>query len=242
MNDDKKSTISNNKNDDELFEALFAQAVIKSFENELAAIPPREELEKMYTFSDRHNAIMERAFKIDRRRDRRKKVILWGRRAVAALVISVTVLSGALMFVPTVRAAVADVLVQWFEQFTKYSSNPEIEDVISLSAWEPTYLPDGFAKAEQITLDGTNQVFYSNSSGQEIMLTYIEGVGVISVNNERVSYRTETYNSVTYEIFESQENGTENSVLWVVQGYSFLLNAEYSVDELIKIAQSMERK
>ena len=51
---------------EEEFEEIFAQAVIKSFEDELAAIPPREELEKMYTFSDRHKARMEELFEEDK--------------------------------------------------------------------------------------------------------------------------------------------------------------------------------
>ena len=61
---------------EEEFEEIFAQAVIKSFEDELAAIPPREELEKMYTFSNRHKARMEELFEEDRKRDQRKNNIL----------------------------------------------------------------------------------------------------------------------------------------------------------------------
>jgi len=57
---------------EEEFEELFAKAVIQSFEDELAAFPPQEELEKMYTFSDRHKARMEKLFEEDRKRDQRK--------------------------------------------------------------------------------------------------------------------------------------------------------------------------
>jgi len=230
----------NNNTDDDLFEALFAQAVIKSFEDELAAIPPREELLKMYTFSDRHKAKMEKLFRLDRRRDRRKKIAFWGRRVAVALTISITVFSAALMFVPTVRAAVADVVIQWFDQFTKFSSNPEIDDASALNTWEPQYLPDGYKNIETLIQDDINQFIYSNTEGQEIVFTYVAGIGSISVNNEKVSYRVETHGGISYQIFESQETGIDSSVVWDMNGYSFLISGECPVTELVEIAKSVK--
>jgi hypothetical protein len=239
VNDNIEKHESNNTEDD-LFEALFAQAVIKSFEDELAAIPPREELEKMYTFSDRHKARMEKLFKLDRRRDRRKRIVFWGRRVAVALTVSITVFSAALMFVPSVRAAVADVVIQWFDQFTKFSSNPDIENVTSVGAWEPHYLPDGFEIADTLIQDDINQFIYSDADGKEIVFTYVTGIGSISVNNEKVTYRTETHEGIVYQIFESQETGIDSSIVWDMNGYSFLVSGECPIAELVNIAISVK--
>ena|GEM_PF-5546243 len=57
-----------NKGDD-LFEEFFAQAVIKNFEDELAALDAMMERGEIpeYTFSDRHNERMRKLFEMDRK-------------------------------------------------------------------------------------------------------------------------------------------------------------------------------
>ena len=74
----------------------------------------------------------------------------------------------------------------------------------------------------------------------EIVFTYVTEVGSISVNNENVTYRTETHEGILYQIFESQEVGIDSSIVWDMNGYGFLINGEYPVDELIKMAVSVE--
>ena len=48
------------------FEAMLRLAVNESFEKEMAAIPPREELEKLHTVSERHKLRMKKLIALDR--------------------------------------------------------------------------------------------------------------------------------------------------------------------------------
>jgi hypothetical protein len=45
-----------------IFENLLHRVVIEDHENELASIPPEDELKKMYSFSPRHEAKMKALF------------------------------------------------------------------------------------------------------------------------------------------------------------------------------------
>jgi len=157
-----------------------------------------------------------------------------------AIVMCVCLIFGTMMSIPTVRAAVVDVIVQWFEQFTKFAANPETDNVSPVSTWVPQYLPEGYKNIETITQDGISQFIYSNADGNEIVFTYVTGIGSISVNNEKVTYRTETHGSIIYQIFESQEAGIDSSIVWDMNGYSFLISGECPIDELMKIAVSVE--
>jgi len=47
---------------DNVFEALFRQAVIDNFLEEIDSLPPDEELSKIYIFSPEHEARMQRLF------------------------------------------------------------------------------------------------------------------------------------------------------------------------------------
>ena len=47
---------------DEIFDAMFRQAVIDNFYEEYNALPPIEELREKYTFSERHEKRMNELF------------------------------------------------------------------------------------------------------------------------------------------------------------------------------------
>ena len=157
-----------------------------------------------------------------------------------AIVMCVCLIFGTMMSIPTVRAAVVEVIVQWFEQFTKFASNPEIDNVSPVSTWAPQYLPEGYQNTETLMQDGINQLIYSNANGNEIVFTYVTEIGSISVNNEKVTYRTETHGGIMYQIFESQEVGIDSSIVWDMNGYGFLINGNCPVDELVKMAVSVK--
>ena len=57
--------MSSKKQGYDWFEPIFAQMVVQSLEDELASIPPRKELEKMYQFSERHQKKMAQLFGTD---------------------------------------------------------------------------------------------------------------------------------------------------------------------------------
>lgn len=231
--------MSSRESESALFDAVFAQAVIKSFDDELAGIPPRQELEKIYSFSAAHIAKMKKLFDQDKRKDTIRKIEKWGRSAAAVIVIAVALFFGVLLTSPQVRAAVSDVIVEWYEKFTSFTSGSHEQTKVDTIEWRPTYLPDGFSEPEVLQTGGINELCFYNTEGQDITLLYFKSTDAVAVNNEGVTYSTVTANDVVYHLFESQEEGTRSSVVWDKDGYRFTILSEYPIAELQKMAVSV---
>lgn len=63
--------------DDVVFEALFRQAVIDDFNEEIAPISANEQLANIFTFSPEFEMRMKKLFKKDRRRSLLKNTMLY---------------------------------------------------------------------------------------------------------------------------------------------------------------------
>jgi hypothetical protein len=231
--------MNNRESEPTLFDAVFAQAVIKNFEDELDQIPPRQELEKIYSFSEAHIAKMKRLFGQDKRKDIFRKIGIWSRSVAAVIVIAMALLFGALLLSPQVRASVSEVIIQWYEKFTSFTSGTnEQENLENLEFW-PTYLPEGFSQHEVLQSGSINEISFSNTEGNDITLVYLESTGAIAINNEDVIYSTVTDNNIVYHLFESKEKGTRSSIVWDMNGYRFTILSEYPIQELQKMAASV---
>jgi len=114
---------------DVVFEALFRQAVIDDFNEEIDSIPTNEQLAKIYSFSSEFEIRMKKLFIKDRRSSLLKNTMLYSRRVASVLIIVLGLLFGTLLFNTEVRAAVGRVLVEWYEKFTSFTfSDDEVID------------------------------------------------------------------------------------------------------------------
>jgi hypothetical protein len=237
---------------DEELEGLLCKAVVASFEQELAQIPPDEELRKMYTFSDRHNARMEKLFRRKRTRIKLPQAFYSARaktaggylRAAAAVVAVVAALSfGLLLTSQPVRAAVATTIAQWFDRFTRFSAEDTGEDSdenISPDIWRPEFLPAGFAEQETIIVGDITQTVYANTAGDGITLTY-SADSATAVNNDDIQYDTVTVGGVEYHLFSSTDELSDNAVVWYRDGVLFELHSQIPADTLMAVAQSVKK-
>jgi hypothetical protein len=237
---------------DEVFEELLRKAVIESFEKELSEIPPDGELQKMYTFSDRHNARMEKLFRRKRTRinlpqafysARAKTAARYLREAAAVVAVVVALSFGLLLTSQPVRAVVAATITQWFDRFTRFSAEDTGEDSdedISPDIWRPEFLPEGFAEQETIIVGDITQTVYANIAGDGITLMYSADLS-ISVNNDDIRYDTVTIGDVEYHIFMSADELSDNAVVWYRDGVMFELHSQISADTLMAVAQSVKK-
>lgn len=109
----------NGRLDDDLFDILIKNAVRENWEKEIGTVPPREEMEKLYAFSDRFERRVHAAVHRDKR-IRRTKGIAVGVAKVAMVLLMISgVAFGTLMTGEAVRDAVFDSVAQHFESLTK---------------------------------------------------------------------------------------------------------------------------
>ncbi len=228
----------NNKND-HIFDALFRQAVIDNYEEELSMFSSAEGLSKQYSFSDTHIARMKRLFARTERRERLKSVTRWARRCAAVIIVGTLLLFGALMTVPEVRATAATVIIQWFQQFTKFTSGQNAPH--EPQEWEPSYLPEGFTEDVRYGDFGRGTIRYSDSGGSTIAFTYIAQGDSVAVDNENRQFYELVEADILYYVFESSTSDIDTSIIWDQEGYRFVLKGQISSDELLNMARSAKK-
>ncbi len=225
---------------DAQFERLFERAVIQNFEDMLDTIPSRAELEKMYTFSQRHNTRMEKLFRLVWQKDMLEKAVHWAQRIAVTAAIIIAIGFGILVtFSPEVRAAVSETIVQWFEGFTKFLSSESSGDTLESKTLRPQYLPKGFEESETF-LDGDfNLIVYTNTGGEEIWFQVMSSDASLSINNDGVIGSMQIIDGIDYYLFESYDGRSDNSIVWYDSGYSFMLLSKSPIETLQAIALSV---
>lgn len=109
----------NDRLDDDLFDTLIKNAVRENWEKEIGGVPPREELEKLYAFSDRFERRVHAAVRRDRRVRRTRSLAVGVAKAAMVLLMISGAAFGTLMTGEAVRDAVFDTVAQHFESLTK---------------------------------------------------------------------------------------------------------------------------
>lgn len=222
------------------FEAMIRLAVIENFEEEMASIPPREELEKLYTFSERHTQRMQRMFARARRMDIYKVVRKISSRVAVILLVMASLAFGALMLNNDVRAAVSRTLIEWFSTFTRFSfTSDSIAD--KDMEWRPSYLPEGFIETYVFASVSLTKVEYTNTDGVIITLKYMPtDSSTVGIDNEHSNYSIEKIDGIEYHIFSPVTEDYPVNLVWEYEYFVFGLEAFFDQEELIKIATSIK--
>lgn len=229
------------KIDDSVFEALFRQAIIDEYNEEIDSIPPKEELIKTVTFSPEFELRMKRLFAREKRKGYYKKALSYSKRVAAVFVITTTIIFGMLLFNPEVRADVKNTVVEWYDKFTSFIFQSEASDTSKINEWRPKYLPTGYYENIVEKLGKSTNIEYVDSQGNIVYLSYRpEGNNTnISVDNENHEIESETINGQEAFIARATSEEFENGVIWSMEGYTLSLWSKLPIDELIKIAQSV---
>jgi len=230
------------KMDDNLFEALFRQAVIEEFKKEVESIPKKDELIKIVTLSPEFELRMRRLLARDRRRDIVLKAIHVGKRVAAIILLAVGFLSLLMLSNAKVRASVKEAIVEWYNKYISIIFNgQEASDTSDIKEFRPKYLPKGF-KESQVEKDDDRAIFiYQNDFGDSIYVSYWHNYynANILIDNENHIIETRMING--YEVFIAyaiQENPI-NVIVWTMDNYQFRIWSTLSMDELIMMAESM---
>lgn len=113
-----------------------------------------------------------------------------------------------------------------------------------LDAWAPAYLPEGYVETEHIDLDGMVDIFYNTDDPeQRIHFSYqfmSPGSGE-DLDNEHHTISDIFINDIYGQLYTATDD-SPNMLVWFDEssGYSFFLAARLPVQELCKIAESIQ--
>ena len=224
---------------DSVFEALFCQAVIDNYIEEINAIPSNEELSKIYTFSPKFELRMKKLFAREERRERFIIIAKYAKRVAAVFVIGIMVLFGTLLFNPEVRAAVQKVIIQWYEQFTSFTFTNGLSSDADTNMLYTGYLPDVFKKHETGDLNTMTYVIFLNSVDDEIRIKYSQADNInLSVDNENHLVEEYTVNGRQAFAVTAISDKFENGVIFDSHGFVIEIWSSLSIDELMKMAEA----
>jgi hypothetical protein len=226
---------------DRVFEALLRQAVIDNFYEELSSVPPDEELAKTYTFSAAHILRMERLLARAKRKETLQAGLLWSRRVAAAVAIATAIIFGSLMLNQEVRAAVSGTIIEWFDRFTRFTSNaPPADTSATATANEPSYIPDGFWEELRDELETMTTILYTNEDEVYILFGTVRASGSLSVINEWRAYEINRIDGIDYHVFTAISANAENSVIWEAGGIRYNLTSTIPIEDLLDMAFSVD--
>ena len=211
---------------------------------EYDAIPPKEELEKMYTFSERHERQMAELFanldKFDakcRRRNLVRKIAI-----ILVVVLAVTVVS--VKFVPEVYAYVKEWLMELADDESiefrgKSSDNSGVKG--EELRFELGYVPDGYELvSEEEAKTGSIVVIYKNCEEKTIEFEYKHSTNanLIALNIEEALLEEIRVDGVVYSMLEC--NGRKTMIVWEDKEMIFKLEGELSKKCMLDIAASLK--
>lgn len=209
---------------------------------EFKAIPPREELEKMYTFSERHNKMMEALFAEMRRRERFERYF----RGVKKIAVIMLALLGcafvSLKVIPTVYAYVEAWITEnaddrlIFKDKDMEEDRGEKEDL----RFELGYVPEGYELVGETSgrID-THTIVYENKEEELLQLKSYKNFGEnqISVDIETAFVEDIKVNGIQYYVFENNDGIV--IITWEEREILFRLKGVLKKKEMLNIATSI---
>lgn len=113
-----------------------------------------------------------------------------------------------------------------------------------MAAWAPTYLPEGYTQTRYNDLENLVDIFYGTDNPEMwIEFSYLslsEGSG-FDLDNENHTISDIFINDIYGQLYTSTGDSL-NMVTWFDEttGYAFLLSSRLPVDEMVKIAKSVQ--
>lgn len=222
---------------------MIDEAIKAALIAEYNAIPPREELEKMYTFSERHERQMAEIFanldKFDEKCRRRYLV-----RKVAIILIVVLALAAvSVKFVPEVYAFVKEWLMEIKEDRIRFEGKSADKDARAVEElrFELGYVPDGYELVSEVELNtGVRSLLYKNLENDVLRLEYNHAVAMdlFAINTENALVEEVNYKDIVYRVFECK--GRKLMIVWEYQGYVLKVEGMFDKKQLLGIAESIK--
>lgn len=164
----------------------------------------------------------------------------------AAVALAAALTAGTVLAVsPEARAWVRSILVEILEEYTTIRFVHESDGQTGeLGEWTPTWLPEGYELVEKMIDPFYSTLTYQNSKENYIFLHYTSSEGAtFNVDNDHHTEKVVLVNGTSAHLLQAIEDGHESSLTWYDEPSStaFLLLAELPVEELIKVAESVEK-
>ena len=230
-----------------LFDLMLTYASKELVDEIVDKYPDPEELKGKYEFSPEFEKWAEDLMRKEKKRTRiRKHKNSWQIALIivkkGAVTISISFALFALMAfaVPSIRVTLANYFIQQNEKhigMELQDSSEEIQDNDPTSTnYVIPYLPKGFEITEEVDTDNLLVIQYINENDEAIRFERHNDTVTLTIDSEESGFEQVIISN--YECYVSSKNGI-NTIIFNTENYGYIISAEISIDELIKIAESI---
>lgn len=230
---DKKNTRAS----DELLDAVLKSAFTDAFQQEMAELEADAEQYKDRRPTEEQMKAERRAYK----KALRKPVRVWSvARRIAASFLIVLGLGGAvLFFVPEVKAAIVDTIVEFWDTHVSFhfsKSNVEIQ----LGEHTLYYLPKGYELTDKLEMSSISKYTFTNGNKKIMLHCMSESVSTPRIDDEQ--HTIQSIEILDYNAYALIPNDTSRAIMiiWGNSTKSFMLKGYLSIDELTRMAKSIK--
>lgn len=224
-----------------VFDLVLTEALKEYMDIELKEVDELV-MEEPHELSPQFKKKLKKAINSVGRHDRIKKYKHIAVRTAISVAAAFGLIFGALLTQPEVFAAVQNVFRNVFDKFDKYEYVGEEVTVDNFdNSYRLGYVPDGYY------LSGGNYTLsyimltYTNETDDLIFEYGIANDLTAYYDNEHNSYYEFEHNGSEYYFYESNDSDFKNMIMWFEDGYSFSIVAHLSKEELVKIAENLNK-
>lgn len=179
----------------------------------------------------------------------RRPIWLKAVRTAAIILLTFSLSLGALMAIsPTIRAAIINLAVEWYDTHIVYRffGKPMDDSLAPLPKYEVAALPEGYKPfKDEIITPGSYDIGYVNADGELLWFGYqrMEQGGSLTIqeNTDNMSIYEVTVNGCKGWAYCSQDTEQHNLIVWIDEksNLEFDISGFFSKSELLHIAESV---
>lgn len=226
---------------EKIFDLILADALKESLKKDFERIDKLTAAET-HEFSPEFERKVRKLINSVGRKENLKKIKHIAVKSIAPIAVIFSILSGSLLVQPEVFASVQNVFRSVFDKYDKYEY---VGDELTIDNFDNNirlgYVPEGYDLSDgkyspaYVMLTYTNQI-------EKIQFKYAIADGLVSYyDNEHNSYNTFKYNDIEYYYYKSNDKDFADILVWYENGYSFSILAHLPKEELVKIAENLEK-
>ena len=232
---------------EELNEGIFDAALKKAFcdytDNLLDSFPDCETLSEKYPLSKKEERFFERITK--EKKYGKPLALVYLSRAAVIFLCFVTLAAAVMLSSPTVRAAVRNVFMQWFEKYTLFTfvqTEPGKDDFQNVEDVKIGYIPEGYELGFEDKVPETITYIYypiDHNPDLYIAIDIFENDTISSwIDNEHLEYTQMNING--HEVWLAyDEVSVSGTVTLIGAKISVSITGNLPKEELIKITESI---
>ena len=192
-------------------EAILGSAVIENHKDELKRL---EKDPSPITFSDRHERRMKKLF-INAYRKKRIQIIQnIIRKITIAAACLIAIFATLLMFNSTVKAAVKEVVTEFFYSFANFRFNDDHKS--GFAEWELGLISEEFSETHHVYNGSITELKYEDLDGNliEFWAAPIRS-SKINVDNKHSTFTIKNEEGIEYHIFTNTSFENPSAIIWI---------------------------